>query len=158
MGKAAELLVAAACILISRGELNASTSFVDDEGVDLVFHRRGRPTTLAVQVKSRTSDTVRVKDGGFMAFVRSATFTPRADLDMLFVAVDVDAGALMTAWLVPSVEFDARKGNVTSNGTYRFRASLKPATQDQWRPWRLTPAQLPGAVLRRLTELDASPV
>jgi hypothetical protein len=153
MGKAAELLVAAACILISRGELNASTSFVDDEGVDLVFHRRGRPTTLAVQVKSRTSDTVRVKDGGFMAFVRSATFTPRADLDMLFVAVDVDAGSLMTAWLVPSVE-----GNMTSNGTYRFRASLKPDTQDQWRPWRLTPAQLPGAVLRRLTELDASPV
>jgi hypothetical protein len=47
---------------------------------------------------------------------------------------------------------------MTSNGTYRFRASLKPDTQDQWRPWRLTPAQLPGAVLRRLTELDASPV
>jgi hypothetical protein len=64
----------------------------------------------------------------------------------------------MTAWLVPSVEFDAHKGNMTSNGTYRFRASLKPDTQDQWRPWRLTPAQLPGAVLRRLTELDASPV
>lgn len=41
MGKAAEYLVAAACILASRGELNVATSLVDDEGVDLVFHRRG---------------------------------------------------------------------------------------------------------------------
>jgi hypothetical protein len=40
MGKAVEYLVAAACILSTRGELNVSTSMVDDEGVDLVFHRR----------------------------------------------------------------------------------------------------------------------
>jgi hypothetical protein len=35
MGKAAEHLVAAACVLSTRGELNVSTSMVDDEGVDL---------------------------------------------------------------------------------------------------------------------------
>ena len=157
MGKAAELLVAAACILMSRGELNVSTSYVDDEGVDLVFHRRGRPATLAVQVKSRMASSARVSDGGFMAFVRAATFTPRADLDMLFVAVDDSAGALMCAWLVPSVEFDARKGSPTSKGTYRFRASLKDATRDQWRPWRLLPAELPSAVMTRLAQLDERP-
>lgn len=38
-------------------KLNASTSLVDDEGVDLVFHRREKSTTLAVQVKSRTMAT-----------------------------------------------------------------------------------------------------
>lgn len=57
MGKAVEYLVAAACILASRGELNEATSLVDDEGVDLVFNRRGSSATLAVQVKARTSDS-----------------------------------------------------------------------------------------------------
>ena len=56
MGKAVEYLVAAACILSTRGELNVSTSMVDDEGVDLVFHRRDSSATLAVQVKARMSD------------------------------------------------------------------------------------------------------
>ena len=55
MGKAVEYLVAAACILSTRGELNVSTSMVDDEGVDLVFHRRDSSATLAVQVKARMS-------------------------------------------------------------------------------------------------------
>lgn len=49
MGKAVEYLVAAACILASRGELGAATSLVDDEGVDLVFNRRGSSATLAGQ-------------------------------------------------------------------------------------------------------------
>ena len=62
MGKAVEYLVAAACILSTRGELNVSTSMVDDEGVDLVFHRRDNAATLAVQVKARMSDSKRVRD------------------------------------------------------------------------------------------------
>lgn len=43
MGKAAELLVAATCILQSRAKLNVSTSIIDDEGVDLVFHCANTP-------------------------------------------------------------------------------------------------------------------
>ncbi len=53
-GKAVEHLVAATCVLASGFQLNVSTSLVDDEGVDLVFHRRGHTATLAVQVKMRT--------------------------------------------------------------------------------------------------------
>jgi hypothetical protein len=49
IGTAVEYLVAATCILASRGELNVSTALVDDEGVDLVFHRRGASATLAVR-------------------------------------------------------------------------------------------------------------
>lgn len=71
MGKAVEYLVAASCILTTRGELNVSTSLVDDEGMDPVFNRRNSSATLAVQVKSRTSDSKRVKAGTFLAFVRS---------------------------------------------------------------------------------------
>lgn len=47
-GKAAEHLGAASRILVPRGELNVSTSFVDDEGVDLVFNRLDSSTTPAV--------------------------------------------------------------------------------------------------------------
>ena len=64
MGKAAEHLVAAFCILATRGALNVSTSLVNDEGVDLVFHRRNSTTTLAVQVKARMSDSKRVPSTG----------------------------------------------------------------------------------------------
>src|SRR4051812_7215701 len=78
MGKAVEHLVAASCILSTRGALNVSTS--DDEGVDLVFHARGSTKTLALQVKARMSDskTLRTKQR-FVAMVRRATFPPRED-------------------------------------------------------------------------------
>ena len=71
MGKAAEYLIAAACVLSTRGELNVSTSMVDDEGVDLIFHRRDGVATLAVQVKARMSDNKDVQAGSVVAFVRS---------------------------------------------------------------------------------------
>ena len=48
MGKAAERLIAVFCIRTTRGALNVSTALVDDEGIDLVFHRRGSTATLAV--------------------------------------------------------------------------------------------------------------
>ncbi len=99
MGKAVEHLVAASCIIATRGRLNVSTSLIDDEGVDLVFHRRNSSATLAVQVKSRMSDSKRVTSGGFVAFVRSQTFRPRSDLDLLFVAVDIKTGTYTHAGL-----------------------------------------------------------
>ena len=89
LGKATEYLVAALTILATGGELNVSTSLVDDEGVDLVFHARGKTTTLAVQVKSRTTYSRLLREGRrLQASVRSQTFTPRPGLAILFVAVD----------------------------------------------------------------------
>ncbi|MGQ4485043.1 hypothetical protein ACN6LM_006770 [Streptomyces sp. SAS_281] len=154
MGKAAEYLVAASCILATGGELNVSTSLVDDEGVDLVFHRRGSSATLAVQVKARMSTGTQVQRGRLMAFVRSQTFQPRAGLDMLFVAVDVELGAIMTAWLIPSGAFGEMVTEPNSNGRFRFSASMKPDSQDRWSPFRLTAAELPKRVLARLAELE----
>ncbi|MDQ0580855.1 hypothetical protein [Streptomyces rishiriensis] len=153
MGKAAEYLVAASCILATRGELNVSTSLVDDEGVDLVFHRRGSSTTLAVQVKARMSTGTQVRQGKLMASVRSQTFQPRSDLDMLFVAVDVERGAVMTAWLIPSATFEAMVTEPDSRGRYRFSASMKPDSKDRWTPFRLTAAGLPRRILDRLADV-----
>ncbi|MDJ0345040.1 hypothetical protein QMK19_14285 [Streptomyces sp. H10-C2] len=154
MGKAAEYLVAAACILATGGELNVSTSLVDDEGVDLVFHRRGSTATLAVQVKARMSTGVQVQQGRLMAFVRSQTFQPRPDLDMLFLAVDVECGAIMTAWLVPSDEFSKKVTEPNSKGRFRFSASMKTKSKDQWVQFRLTNAELPRRILARLADLE----
>src|SRR3954447_17781303 len=92
LGKAVEHLVAATCILTSGMELNVSTSFVDDEGVDLVFARRGQPKTLAVQVKSRRLTGTSMSRGMFRTQVRDATFSARDDLFLLFVVNDADEG------------------------------------------------------------------
>lgn len=154
MGKAVEHLVAAACIISTRGQLNVSTSLVDDEGVDLFFHRRDSARTLAVQVKSRMSDSKRVQAGTFIAFVRDQTFAPRSDLDMLFVAVDVATGAYTHAWLVPSPEFAAGT-TVNGQGRRRFYASLSATSKARWAAYRLTPAELPLRILARLADLGA---
>jgi hypothetical protein len=153
MGAAAEHLIAASCIIATRGELNVSTTLVDDEGVDLVFHKRGSTATLAVQVKARFSDGVGVQQGKFLAHVRANTFSPRDDFDLLFAAVDVERGAVECAWLIPSPQFNDRKGSLRTQGTYRFVASMKADSQDQWRPWRKTPSELPTAILERLSAL-----
>ena len=94
--------------------------------------------------------------GRFQACVRSQTFSPRSDLALLFVAVDDEHSRLHQAWLVPSDEFDQRKGTPTAQGRYRFSASLKPRTQGQWALYRLDALQLPGAILRSLDGLEAS--
>jgi hypothetical protein len=154
MGKAAEHLVAAFCILATRGDLNVSTSLVDDEGVDLVFHRRGSTATLAVQVKARMSDSKRIQSKGFVAFVRSQTFVARDDLDMLFVAIDIVHGIVMKAWLVPSKAYASMLGEPNSRGRYRFSASMKDGSNDRWRPFRLEAHELPLVVLRRLEQLE----
>lgn len=154
MGEAAEYLVSAFCILVTRGQLNVSTLMVDDEGVDLIFHQRGSAATLAVQVKARMLSSTLAQRGRFQAFVRSQTFTPRNDSALLFVSVDDRRGQLDQAWLVPSVEFDKRKGGATRQGRYRFVASLKEESQDQWATFRLSPSQLPEMILKRLKELN----
>lgn len=155
MSKAVEHLVAASCIISSRGLLNVSTSLVDDEGVDLVFHRRNSAATLAVQVKSRMSDTKIIDRDRFLAQVRSETFRSRLDLDLLFVVVDVREGRYTDAFLVPSPVF---AGIVRPNGRGRmiFSASLKASSADRWSRYRLTPDRLPGKVLERLAELEAT--
>ncbi|HEX3517323.1 MAG TPA: hypothetical protein VHT26_25305 [Trebonia sp.] len=155
MGKAAEYLIAAACVLSTRGELNVSMSMVDDEGVDLVFHRRDGVATLAVQVKARMSDSQDVQNESMVAFVRSQTFRKRADLDILFVAIDIERGAVLKAWLVPSADFAQVIGEPDTRGRLRFVASMKEGSQDRWAHRRLEADELAPAILARLEQLEA---
>ncbi len=153
LGKAVEHLIAATCILTSELQLNVSTSFVDDEGVDLVFARRGQPKTLAVQVKSRRMSGVSMSRGTFRAQVRDATFDARDDLYLLFVAVDSEEGVFDLAWLVPSSDF-ANATAVNSQSRRRFVASAKPSTQDQWSGYRCSRRNLADRILDAIDGLS----
>ena len=115
-----------------------------------MFHLRDSTATLAVQVKARMTDGAVVRRGRIQAQVRSQTFRPREDLDMLFVLVDNLNGAIKTAWLVPSVDFDRLHGRATTRGNFRFSASAKEGTRDQWSPYRLTAGELAGKIMNRL--------
>lgn len=156
MGKAVEHLIAASFILASGLELNVSTSFVDDEGVDLIFHRRESSTTLAVQVKSRSHDAKTVTRNEFLAQVGASTFRPRADLHLLFVVVDSQQGTFGPCWLIPSVTFAERKKPNAKNRRV-FGASLKPDTKDWWSEFRYERPGLPGRILGVLDSLAQRP-
>lgn len=153
-GTAVEHLIAATCMLASNFELNVSTSLVDDEGVDLVFHRRSRSTMLGVQIKSRSwaASTMRTKQR-FVAQVRSRTFKPRPDLFLLFVAVDTRAADFGPVWLIPSQRF-AEARNTPGRQRFRFSASAAQFTDDQWVRYRLEREELHEHLLNELKTLE----
>jgi hypothetical protein len=159
-GRAIESLVAASCILATGGELNALTALVDDEGVDITFKRRDGNRTLDVQVKSRFYDGSKAlrKKGRFIADIRKATFRPRKDLFILYVAVDsidVDMGPV---WLVPSKVLEKQGIKIHPKKTgkqLRFDASVKPTSKDKWTPYRMSKAQFPQAILKAITDLES---
>jgi hypothetical protein len=154
-GKAAELMVAALCIVASGFELNVSSSFVDDEGVDLVVHRRGRPATLALQVKSRFTGAGTARAGQFTNEVRGQTFAAREDFYLLFLVVDQRRAELELCWLVPSTVFGERI-RPDGHNRLRFSASMSDETVDRWREFRISSAELPARLLSILSRLESS--
>ncbi len=152
LGKAVEHLVAATCILTSDLRPNASTSFVDDEGVDLVFARRGEQKTIAVQVKSRRMSGASMSTGTFRAQVSDSTFTPRDDLYLLYVIVDPEQGTFDCVWLVPSKVLHDRS-TVNAQGRRRSVANASPASKDQWSEFRCSRTELADRILDAIDSL-----
>ena len=153
MGKASELLVAASAIISTRGQINVSTAILDDDGIDLIFPRRGHPETLSVQVKTRFSDSIQVQRGQFSIPIREETFAPAPDVYVLGVIVDVVAAVISHAWFIPSEIINNR---LTPNGQNRrvVIASAKPDTKDQWAQYRIVPNQLGAHICALLTSLQ----
>ncbi len=153
-GTAVEYLIAASCMLASDFKLNVSTNMVDDEGVDLIFHRRDSPATLAVQVKSRSWSANVMRDREkFIADVRRGTFQHRRDLFLLFVAVDSQFADYGPLWLIPSVDF-ANGLTPGKRAKLRFVASASPASNDRWVKYRMERSQLPDRILAVLDDLE----
>jgi hypothetical protein len=153
-GVAVEHLIAASCMMSSDFELNVSTNLVDDEGVDLVFHRRADSTMLAVQIKSRSwsANVMRTK-ARFIANVRPSTFHPRRDLYLLFVAIDLRFADYGPVWLIPSLDFAAMVASKGQAGL-RFTASASSASSDRWTDFRFERSELPSRILNALSGLE----
>ena len=153
-GKPVELYIAAYCMLARPGDLSVSTSFIDDEGVDLVFNRWGRTATLAIQVKSRFADSAEVKRGDFIADVNRNTFQSRKSFYVLFAVADPDLVELDPLWLVPSEELDKKN---PGKEAIRFKANINTVGQGigQWDSYALRIADLPQRLRSILDELDA---
>ena len=115
----------------------------------------GKSATLAVQIKSRTSDAKPPKTGQYTAEMRNQTFRPRHDLFVLFAKVDLDQGSLAQAWLIPSLEV-AKKIKPNKNQRIVFRASQKASSHDQWSQYRFDrPADLAEQVLKILDGFES---
>jgi hypothetical protein len=152
-GKPVELYIAAYCMLARPGDLSVSTSFIDDEGVDLVFNRWGKTATLAIQVKSRFADSAEVKRGDFVADVNRSTFQSRKSFYVLFAVADPDVVELEPLWLVPSEELDKKN---QGKQAIRFKANIDTVGQGigQWDSYALHIADLPQRLRSILDELD----
>jgi hypothetical protein len=155
MGKAVEHLVASMCVLGTGGELNAWTSIVDDEGVDVVLQRRRHPETLALQVKSRFTTAKGIAEKQrFHTQVREATLQPRKELYLLFVVVDPSALALQTIWIVPSRPF-VKEAPLSPHSKYKFIASAKEGTGDKWAKYLVAPGDAPQRLLSLVKALKS---
>lgn len=147
-GKAAELLVAATCIIESNGKLNAWVSYVDDEGIDLIVQRKDQPRFVALQVKSRFATAATIGRHRFITDIRQATFAPRDDFYVLFVVVNHPPARIELCWLVPSMDLAAHV-QPNDRGLYRFAASTGPNATGHWSRYRLA-----GGELARRTRQD----
>jgi hypothetical protein len=153
MGKAVEHLVASMCVLGTGGDLNAWTSIVDDEGVDVMLQRRNHPETLALQVKSRFTTAKGIAEKQrFHTQVRKATFKPKKELHMLFAVVDPSEVALKTIWIVPSLKF-VKAAPLSPHLKYKFVASAKPGSKDKWARYLVAPQNAPNHLLNLLKTL-----
>ena len=157
VGRAIEYLVGATVVLASDTRLNVMTAMADDEGVDLVFRRRGGNATLAVQVKGRRMASATLTGGVFQQEVGTATFRPRSDLFMLFVAVDGDEGTIERAWLIPSEDFDRLANRVRGGTKLRLRSTLDPTTRNKWKPFLLEARSLANEIEAALDGLERKP-
>jgi hypothetical protein len=88
-GRPVELFIAAYCLIASKNALNVWTSYVDDEGADLVLKRWQGTATLSIQVKARFVGSKGIDENReFSCKVARSTFRPAPNHFVLFTVVD----------------------------------------------------------------------
>jgi hypothetical protein len=148
-GKVAATLLGLSCVQWSAGEVNFAAPFVDDEGVDLIFFKRGGGEAILAQVKSRTVQSKQLAKGKFITQVRRASFKPRTGYYFIFVAFDLSAGKLLdTLWFIPSVSFESELGGQTGKRVLVFQSGFN--SKDMWEDYRTSLKELPRQMLRLL--------
>ena len=136
-GKIATTLIGVACAQRSNGEINFASPFVDDEGVDLIFFKKGGSgKAILAQVKSRTIQSKLLSQGKFRVQVRRVSFKPREGYYFIFVALDeVGKGLLDTLWFVPSVDFAKKLAGQTNETVLVFQSRFN--SRDMWEEYRI---------------------
>lgn len=148
-GKAAQDLLAQACVIGSQGRINVAFPQVDDEAVDIIFYLRGGSRrVLFAQVKSRWISSQGIRKGIFRSQIRKASFIPRENFLLIFLVCDQDRIHLgENLWLVPSIEFVELIKNQANPLRLVFQSRF--TSNDMWTKYRMLLKDLPS----RLTEL-----
>ena len=149
-GKIAATLVGVACAQRSSGEINFASPFVDDEGVDLIFFKKGGSgKAILAQVKSRTIQSKLLSQGTFRTQVRRVNFKPREGYYFIFVALDeAGKGLLDTLWFIPSVDFERKLAGQTNETVLVFQSRFN--SRDMWKEYRMSLEELAHQIIRIL--------
>jgi hypothetical protein len=149
-GKIAATLIGIACAQRSNGEINFASPFVDDEGVDLIFFKKGGSgNAILAQVKSRTQKSKLLSEGDFRVQVRRASFKPREGYYFIFVALDESGeGLFNTLWFIPSVDFANNLSRQTNKNVLVFQSKF--CSKDMWEKYRINLDELPQRIAQIL--------
>lgn len=145
-GKIAATLIGIACAEGSNGQINFASPFVDDEGVDLIFFRRGGSgKAILAQVKSRAMQSKLLSRGTYRTHVRRASFKPREGYYFIFVAFDQSGKSLAdTLWFIPSVDFGKKLAGQKGEKVLVFQSRFN--SKDMWEEYRTSLEELPQRI------------
>ena len=149
-GKIAVTLIGIVCAQQSNGQINFASPFVDDQGVDLIFFRKGgRGKAILAQVKSRTMQSKLLSHGTFRVQVRRASFKARKGYYFIFVAFDQLKKQLFdTLWFIPSIDFEKKLAGQKNEKVLVFQSRFN--SNDMWAQYRTNLEQLPQRIAKAL--------
>ena len=146
-GQIAVTLLGIACSHYSMGNINFAFPFVDDQGIDLIFFKKGSEAkVMLAQVKSRTEGSQSMQKKKFRSQIRIASFRARRRYFLIFITLSKSGtGLLDTLWLIPSLEFEEELKNQKKDKVLVFDSSFK--AKDMWAKYRLNLGDLPNRIL-----------
>ena len=149
-GKIAATLVGMACAQGSNGQINFASPFVDDEGVDLIFFKRGGSgKAILTQVKSRAMQSRLLSQGTYRVQVRRASFKAREGYYFIFVAFDQLRKQLSdTLWFIPSTDFERKLSGQKNEKVLVFQSRFD--SKDMWVEYRTSLEELPQRIAQIL--------
>lgn len=144
------MLVGMACAQDTEAKINFATPFVDDEGIDLIFFKRGSSGKVVLaQIKSRTKESKLLSQGIFRVQVRRASFKPRTGYYFIFVALDESkTGLFDTLWFIPSIDFNSSLVGQKNKKVLVFQSKFN--SNDMWKKYRLKLTELPNRIAQAL--------
>lgn len=133
IGTIGEVTVAAQLMLGSEGRFSPFLPFADDDGIDLIVYDKVTGASLPVQVKARTSAKLGKSDT-ILFDVRRKTFSDHDGAFLLAILLDMTAGLIQRAWLIPMSEL----GSVARVGAEKLSItpSAKEGSQDRYTAFR----------------------